>query len=793
VQLDRLTHISVGTNVAVNVHGFTEVVVADNGDRNGSATSEFWYSRPAEEWTSALPVGNGTLGALVFGGTGDEMIALNESSIWCGPPVPQDRSNGAELVDEMRRLLFAGDPLAAEQLSESAFLVPDPSEDRAYQPLGFLQIRTRTTEPITDYRRELDLEDGVARVRFSAGETTYRREVLASFPDRLIAVNLLVEGGEALDVDLLLSRPGTATVGVHEAELHLTGQARAESGEYPGTRFHAVVRVHATDGRLERVDGGLRLRDAREATLVITAATDYDRSTPQQALTHDLRAECRAQLDLLVGHSYSSLRARHVADYQRLFHRSSLRVAVASNAQLPLDVRIAAAAAGEADPALLLLYYTYCRYLLISASRPGGLPMNLQGIWNPLMTPPWRSDWHLNINLQEAYWFAEQGNLAECHEPLFTFLEHLVEPARNTAAQMLGVKRGFFAGVRTDGTLFTALSQEPTWGMYVAGGAWCAQHLMEHFRFTQDKEFLKHRAFSLLRLVAQFWLEWLVPDPATQRLVSGPTASPENRFLLPDGRSASLSMGPSHDQEIAWNSLRDFLEASEILGIDDADTAAAAAALKRLALPEIGPDGRLQEWATPYDEIEPGHRHLSHLWGMMPGDRITPARTPEFVEAVRASLDYRLSHDYNAQGWSLGWAAALLARLGEGDRALELLSSEYFRHAWPNMFVEAHGHAQVGDMMGAPLALIELLVQSHAGEIELLPALPQAWESGEVEGLCARGGFVLDISWRNHVLSTATIRSVSGESCSVRYGDHVLRLSLTPGEQLSLSEQDFPL
>jgi alpha-L-fucosidase 2 len=351
---------------------------------------------------------------------------------------------------------------------------------------------------------------------------------------------------------------------------------------------------------------------------------------------------------------------------------------------------------------------------------------------------------------------------------------------------MLGVNRGFMAAHRTDAWQYTAPAQVPRTGLYVVGGAWCAQHLMEHYRFTQDRAFLQDRAFPILRGAALFFVDWLVPDPKTGKLVSGPSGSPENRFKTPDGKISSITMGPSHDQEIIWNAFRDYLEACRVLGIENAETREVKQALEKLALPKIGSDGRLQEWSEEFEEPEPGHRHLSHLWGMMPGNRITLQQTPELADAVRKSLDYRLSHNYSAQGWSLGWTACLMARMREGDRALDVMNHEYFSKAWPNMFVNAHGQVQVGDMMGVPLAMIELLLQSHADAIDLLPALPKQWATGSVTGLCARGGYVIDLAWANGKLTAATVQAKTAGTCKVRYGDKTLEVKTEAGKKYPL-------
>ncbi|WP_194904314.1 glycoside hydrolase family 95 protein [Catenulispora rubra] len=744
-------------------------------------TSPFWYDAPAGDWTSALPIGNGRIGGMIFGGVEEELVLLNEASVWCGPPEDLDNPRGPQLIAQMRELLFAGKPVEAEELCEREFLHPDPDEDRCYQPLGFLRLRHGSAGEVTGYRRELDYDRAVVGTSFERGGTGYRREAFVSAPDQVMVLRFTADEPGAISFSASLDRPADAAMTVWGDCLRLSGRVSASGGRYPGVSFDALVGVVANGGDVVAAADGLQVCGADGVTLFLAVATDYDLHRPEVPSRRDRMAECEGRLAAARTKSFAQLKADHVADYQQLYRSSALQIAAPPCSDAPIDRRVAEAANGAGDPKLLSVYFAYCRYILISASRAGGMAMNLQGIWNPLMKAPWRSNWHLNINVQQAYWFAEQGNLAECHEPLFTLTENLGRNGQKTARVMLGTDRGFVGSLRTDASMYTAPAQKAVWGMYVAGGAWCAQHAMEHYRFTQDREFLAHRGLPILRANALFWVDWLVPEPKTGSLVSGPTASPENFFLLPDGRKASLAMGASHDQEIAWNSLRDFLEACRELGIDDDETREVQAAMERLALPTIAPDGRLREWPEDYEESEPGHRHLSHLWGMMPGNRITLRENPELAKAVTASLDYRLSHDYHAQGWSLGWVACMLARLKQGDRALELMTHEYFEHVWPNVFVEAHEQVQVGDMMGVPLAMIELVLQSHTGEIELLPALPQSWATGFATGLCARGGFVVDLAWTDGELDSAVITAKAAGSCTVRYGEQVTSLEVEAG------------
>lgn len=752
----------------------------------GEAHSEFWYEEPAAEWSSAIPLGNGRIGAMTFGGVRDEFILINESSVWAGPPVPADNPRGPALIATMREKLFAGKYAEANTLCRDQFLSPDPGEaERTYKPLGFLRLEhTLGGEPV-DYRRWLDYDQSLSEVRFRLDGVTYTREAYISAPDQVLVLHYTASQRGRISFTAGLNREsGALAATVGENSIHFFGQASAGS-HYLGTKFDAVVRIIPDGGQARAENGRLRIEGADGATILVGVLTDYNLADPDRPLDEDRFAKCTKQVAAAAAKGYPTLRRDHIADYRSLYDRSALDVRLKPRSALPIDRRIAAAAAGIDDQELLLVYYRYCRYILISASRAGGLAANLQGLWDPLMRPPWGSDYHLNINLQEAYWFAEQGNLSSCHQPLFALTEGLMKHGAETARAMFGC-RGFMAAFHTDPWLFTAPTGQPKWGMYVVGGAWCAQHLMEHYRFTQDRDFLKRQAYPVLRDASLFFTDWLVPDPTTGKLVSGPSTSPENSFRTPDGAIASLTMGPTHDQEVIWNTFRDYLVASGILGIENDETRTVRSDLERLALPRIGQDGRLMEWPHPFDEPEPGHRHLSHLWGFMPGNRITLEGTPELAQAVRRSLDYRLSHDYNAQGWSLGWVATIMARLKEGDRALDLMTHQYFAKAFPNMFVNAHGQIQVTDMMGVPLAMIELLLQSHAGAIELLPALPKEWDTGSETGLCARGGFVLDLEWSGGRLEKALVHSRAGGHGRFRYGAKVIELDTQPGQTYPL-------
>lgn len=747
----------------------------------------FWYAEPAKDWKAAIPLGNGRIGAMVFGGVEEEQILINEHSIWCGPPLPQNNPEGPSLIKRMRQLVFDGRYAEAEALCAKEMFRDTKGDDRSYQPFGFLRLRNAHGANAQDYRRSLDCAKALATVSYRADGVTFKREAFVSNPDQVLVIWLTADKPGSISFTATMDRPWGAQVRTEgNNRLRMDGRASAQGDRHLGTSFVGMADFKAIGGKVEANEGSITVTGADSVTVLVAVETDYNLKDPSTPLKRSMQEACLENLATAAYKPLPEVRGAHEMDFSELYNRSTLVVGdgVDERVDIALNQRIADAAKGSDDPALLLAYYRYCRYLLISGSREGGLPLNLQGIWNPLMKAPWRSNFHININVEEGYWFAEPGNLPECHEPFFTLTERLADNGRETARVMLGTRRGFAAGHRTDASFYTCLiGPAPKWGMYVVGGAWCAQHMMEHYRFTQDREFLEKRAFPVIRGAALFFVDWLVEHPKTGKLVSGPTASAENMFKTPDGKKASLSMGTSQDQEMIWSTFRDYLEAARILGIRGPETEEVQQAMERLAMPGIGTDGRLLEWAEPFEEPEPGHRHLSHLWGMMPGNRISLEKTPELAKAVRKSLDYRLSHRYDAQGWSLGWATCMMTRLGEGDRALGLIKSRYFQKAYPNMFVDAHGQVQVADMMGIPLAMIEMLVQSQTGKIELLPALPSAWPDGKVTGICARGGFVIDLEWKQGRVAAASVLSRSGGPCHVGYDGKHMVIQTEPGER----------
>lgn len=699
---------------------------------------KIWYEQSAKRWREALPLGNGRLGTMVSGGPVHERIWLNEDSVWSGKPLDRINPDARKYLPKIRKLLREGRIPEAERLSLFA-LSGTPNSQRAYETAGELDLEFTQEAPIEQYHRELDLDNGVASVSYVAGGTHYTRQMIASFPDQVMVLHMEAQGEGRLN---FFCRLGRCRNRLDEVKAWSSGiTAQVDGGE--GISFQVSLQAQQEGGSMSAIGEHLVVEGAESVTLYLNIVTSFREK--------EYKKVCQEQLQRALEKGWDACLFEHIRDHRQIFGRQELTLGEGGAQEaLPTDKRLEALKAGAEDAGLFALYFQYGRYLLLSSSRGDCLPANLQGIWNDSMMPPWDSKFTININTEMNYWLVESGNLSECHLPLFGLLRRVMENGKETAQRMYGC-RGSVAHHNVD--LYADTAPQDHWipsTFWVMGEAWLATHIWEHYLYTEDRTFLEEN-FDILQESVTFFEDFLIEGP-DNTLVTSPSISPENTYIREDGVKGCLCEGPAMDNEILRELLEGYIGACKVLGKDAGLIQKAEEIRDRLPTIKVGRHGQIQEWMEDYDEQEPGHRHISQLYGVYPGNSINWRETPKLMEAARKTLERRLSYGGGHTGWSRAWIIGLWAKFLDGEKAYENFRALLTNSTFPNL-MDTHPMGpdfvfQIDGNLGAAAAMLEMLVQCRNDYVRLLPALPKAFGTGKATGIMLRGGINLSMEWR---------------------------------------------
>lgn len=771
-----------------------------------------WYNQPAEFFEESLVLGNGKLGSTVFGGVNSDKIYLNDATLWSGEPVNANMNPEAyKNIPAIREALKNENYKLAEELNKKI----QGKNSESFAPLGTLEINNSNKGKVSNYYRELDISNAISKVTYEIDGVKFTREYFVSAPDQIMVIKLTSSKKGALNFDINSSSLLKSNVEVRNSMLKMNGYAPIHENEgytvlpkyldvkERGTRFTTLIQIKNTDGTVTSSNTTLGLKDATEALIYVSVATSFngfDKNPATEGLND--KAIASENLNKAFSKTFDKLKNTHIADYQKFYNRVTLDLGKTTAPDLATDERLLRYSDGKEDKNLEILYFNYGRYLLISSSRTMGVPANLQGIWNPYLSPPWSSNYTMNINLEENYWLAENTNLSEMHLPLLSFIKNLSVTGKISARTFYGINEGWSAGHNSDIWAMTNPvgrfgKEEPMWACWNTAGAWLSTHIWEHYVFTQDKNYLKNEGYPIMKGASQFFLNWMITDK-NGNLITSPSTSPENQYVTPDGFVGATIYGGTADLAMIRECFDKTIKASKVLNIDADFRAKLETALSKLHPYQIGKKGNLQEWYYDWNDLDPKHRHQTQLFGLFPGNHITPLKTPDLAEASRKTLEIKGDQ---TTGWSKGWRINLWARLWDGNHAYKMFrellqyvdpdgkKTEKPRRGggtYPNLF-DAHPPFQIDGNFGGAAAVAEMLVQSDENEIRLLPALPDAWESGSVKGICARGGFEIAMEWNNKTLNKVVVSSKKGGKTMLIYGDTKREITLKKGEKKEIN------